>query len=133
MNSEIRQELFDTEPAPDWASRPWGRPTIHLTKSDMNENLVGTVEFKYHGIRLRGVRVFRNVHTGHMSVNMPQKRFGESIESVFFFVDPTEREQFYHDVLWLWQAIFGKRMPFTPKPGPMWFDETVAFKKEAQA
>lgn len=102
-------ETLNNMPAPDWARRPWGRPTVHAANSEMNARLVGTAEFRYHGIRVRGVRIFKN-ENGTMSVNMPQKRFGESIESVIYFHDPLEREQFSQDVLWLWQAVFGKRL-----------------------
>lgn len=40
---------------------------------------------------------------------MPQKRFGEAIESVFYFYDPVEREQFHRDIVWIFQSIFGRR------------------------
>ena len=98
------------QPAPDWGSRPWGRPTVFAAQSDLNAKLVGMAEFRYHGIRIRGVRIFRN-DDGTLYVNMPQKRFGESIESVVYFHDPIEREQFNHDVAWLWLAIFSTRYP----------------------
>ena len=105
---EIRPELCEREPAPDWSQRPWGRPTVHAAQSDLNPKLVGMCEFRYHGMRIRGVRVFRN-ENGTLSVNMPQKRFGESIESVVYFHDPIEREQFNRDVAWLYTSIFGRR------------------------
>lgn len=113
---EIRPDQTAQQPAPDWASRPWGRPTVHAADSEVNARLVGTVEFRYHGIRVRGVRIFEN-ENGTMSVNMPQKRFGESIESVFYFVDPLEREQFSRDVVWLFCSVFGRRRRQRPKGG----------------
>lgn len=108
-NYEIKPETCDMAPAPDWTRRPWGRPTVHQANSDMNTKLVGVVEFKYHGIRVRGVRIYRN-DNGTLSVTMPQKRFGETIESVLYFHDAGEREQFNRDVIWLFWSVFGRRL-----------------------
>lgn len=103
----IDTKALNNMPAPEWATRPWGRPTVHMTVSDLNPRLVGTAQFKYHGLRIQGVRVYMN-DDGTLSVTMPQKRFGDTIESVLYFHDALEREQFERDVAWLWQAIFGR-------------------------
>lgn len=105
---EINPEMSELEPAPDWSSRPWGRPTVHAAYNEMSPKLVGAAEFKYHGMRVRGIRIFEN-DNGTMSVNMPQKRMGETIESVIYFHDPYEREQFMRDIVWLFWSVFGRR------------------------
>ena len=84
------------EVMPDWSTRPWGRPSVQAASSQFNPRLVAMVEFRYHGIRILGVRVFHN-ENGY-SVNMPQKKFGDVIESVCFFTDHDERDQFCKDV-----------------------------------
>lgn len=99
--------VLKNEPHPVWEIRPWGRPVIHMVESEVNKNLVGTAQFNYHGLKIQGVRIYRN-DEGFLSVSMPQKRFGDMLESVLFFQDPLERDRFEHDVAWLWQAIFGR-------------------------
>ena len=111
--TNLTAETLNNMPTPDWAARPWGRPTIHQAKSEANPHMVGTAEFRYHGLRVRGVRIYRNVETGVISVSMPTRRFahGDNVEvaDVVYFHNPVEREQFVSDVAWLWQAIFGVR------------------------
>lgn len=106
MSVEIN--TLNNKPAPDWGTRPWGRPIVHLAKSEAIPRLVGTVHFQYHGIHIQGVRIYLHEDTATLSVNMPTKRFGDSIESVLYFVDAAERDLFEQDVTWLWQAIFGR-------------------------
>lgn len=109
---EIAPEIAELEPPPDWSNRPWGRPTVHAASSDISPKLCASVEFRYHGLRIRGVRIFEN-DNGTLSVNMPQKKFGDSIESVLYFHDPVEREQFIRDVVWLYWTVFGRRKRHT--------------------
>ena len=91
---------------PDWTSRPWGRPIIHPA-AGANPNLVATCDFRYHGIKIRGVRIFRGAQG--LSINMPQKKFGDSIQNAVYFLSPDERELFYNDVLWLCSQVLGRR------------------------
>ena len=109
---EYSPEVVSSDPEPIWSNRPWGRPTVHQAQSPVSPRLVGMVEFRYHGLRVRGVRIFGNTN-GTLSVNMPQKKFGDAIESVVYFSDPVEREQFTHDVAWLFQTVFGHRVRAT--------------------
>lgn len=92
--------------APDWTSRPWGRPIIHPAVGN-NPNLVATCDFRYHGLKVRGVRIFRG--SGGLSVTMPQKKFGDSIQNSVYFLSPDERELFFHDVTWLCAQVLGRR------------------------
>ena len=92
---------------PDWTSRPWGRPIIHPA-AGTNPNLVATCDFRYHGLKIRGVRIFRGAQG--LSINMPQKKFGDSIQNAVYFLSPDERELFYNDVLWLCTQVLGRRV-----------------------
>jgi hypothetical protein len=107
--NEIKPETTEMEPAPDWNSRPWGRPTVHWARNELSPRLVGIAEFKYYGMRVRGIRIFEH-DNGTLSVNMPQKRMGETVESVLYFHDPLEREQFTRDIVWLFWSIFARRL-----------------------
>jgi len=106
MHTPLVPSDLAKEPAPDWQSCPWGRLTIHAARST-NSNMVGAAEFKYHGLRIRGVRIFHN-QDGTLSVNMPQKQFGDTIESVCYFHEPAERAAFCHDVAWLFVHVFSR-------------------------
>ncbi|MBM3463247.1 MAG: hypothetical protein FJX76_14180 [Armatimonadetes bacterium] len=85
-------------PAPDWSTREWSRPIIHFAHGD-NPNLVAVCDFKYHGIKVRGVRLFRS-DKDKLSVVMPQKKYGDAIQNAVYFLTQEDRETFQADVTW---------------------------------
>lgn len=98
--------ISSLEETPDWSTRPWGRPTVHPAIGT-NPNLVATCDFRYHGLKVRGVRVFRG--DNGLNVNMPQKKFGDSIQNAVYFINAEERERFQNDVIWVYNHVFGRR------------------------
>lgn len=101
--------------SPDWSTRAWGRPMIHVAFSQTgNDNLVATAEVRYHGIRLRGIRIYRRQPDGALTVILPQKRFGETVDQVYYFLNSEEREQFCRDLVWAYENGIGRRRSASP-------------------
>ena len=95
MNTLETPLLTSPMPAdgPDWGTRPWARPIVHLAYGN-TDNLVATAEVTYHGVRLRGMRLYRRPSDQSLMVLFPQKRYGETLDNVYYFMNPEEREQF---------------------------------------
>ena len=101
---------LSTSEGPDWSTRPWGRPTIHQAFSQNgNESLVAIAEISYHGIRIRGIRLYKRSSGEGVVVLLPQKRFGETMDTVFYFLNTEEREQFVRDIVWVYESGLGRR------------------------
>lgn len=82
-----------------WNSRPWGKPQIEFVMKPGRIHEVAWVSFKYHGLRVQGVRVVMN-HVGKLEVSWPRKNRHDFQEYMpVYFHDPVEREQFIFDVL----------------------------------
>lgn len=101
-----------TPEGPDWSTRPWGRPIIHPAFSQNgNESLVAIAEITYHGIRIRGIRLYKRSSGEGVVVMLPQKRYGETMDHVFYFLNTEEREQFTRDIAWVYESGLGRRRP----------------------
>lgn len=92
---------------PDWSTRPWGKPSLKMAHNDNSPNLLAVCDFKYHGLKVRGVRVYRTERG--LIVNMPQKKFGDVIESAVYFIDQEERDRFLADVTLVYNQGIGRR------------------------
>jgi len=108
---------LDNAMEPDWGTRPWGKPTLKMAHNDNSPNLLAVCDFKYHGLKVRGVRVFRT-EKGGLIVNMPQKKFGDVIESAVYFLDKEERDRFLEDVTLVYNNGLGKRQNQRPPVQP---------------
>jgi hypothetical protein len=93
---------------PDWSKRPWGKPSVSMVSNTAaNPNLLGVCTFQYHHMRIRGARVYQGQE--RIVVRMPAKTFGMSLESVCYFTDKEEREQFESDVAWCYRTYCAAR------------------------
>ena len=109
MNDTFSIENLSKMSKPNWDTRKWNRPTIQMTTSNLNPNLIGIAEFNYQGLQIRGLRIY-NCNDGTLRVAMPQKRFGEGMAMVTYFKNPADQTLLYQDVAWLWLAIFGTKL-----------------------
>jgi hypothetical protein len=94
---------------PNWGERAWGRPII-FWRMDEQERLeaeasgtsylVATCDFRYYGMKVRGVRILRTKVTGfkQFEFEMPSLADGSSY---YYFLRLEEREQFFKDIAYL--------------------------------
>jgi hypothetical protein len=94
--------------APDWNCRPWGRPSVHLARNENSPHLIATCEFKYHNLRVRGVRLYKR-DDDSIYIAMPQKKYGDFFQSLVYFTDQAERELLQQDLGWLYVAAVQRR------------------------
>jgi DNA-binding cell septation regulator SpoVG len=88
--------------------KAWSHIVIHPVPNPSNPNLLATCDFRYHGLQIRGVRLF-GAGSG-VSIDMPSKKFGDSIHNSVYFVSPVDREMFYCDVVSVYKEyIHGKQ------------------------